>query len=131
MKKAKLVRKNMDDIRGVIGTLSIEDVQVCYTLERPWQNNTPEVSCIPKGFYLCKRIVSPKFGTTFEITNVKDRSHVLFHSGNQISDSRGCVLLGFQYNDSGAQLIISKSKVAHEALMKLMENENEFALEIV
>ena len=131
MKKARLVRKSMDDIRGVIGTLSIEDVQVCYTLERPWQNNSPEISCIPKGFYLCKRIVSPKFGTTFEITKVIDRTHVLFHSGNSIQDTRGCVLLGFQYNDTQEELIISKSRVAHEAFMKLLEGVDEFTLSIV
>lgn len=131
MKRAKLTRKNMNDIRGVIGTLSIDDIQACYTLERPWSNNAPEISCIPKGFYLCKRIVSQKFGTTFEITNVIDRTHVLFHPGNSIQDTHGCVLLGFQYDDTREELVISKSKAAHEAFMKLLQGVDEFTLSIV
>lgn len=131
MKNARLVRKELNDSRGVIGSLFVDGHNLCHTLERPWRNNVEGDSCIPSGSYVCKRVISPKFGETFEITGVKDRTHILFHSGNTIADSKGCVLVGFQYSDTGAQLVVSKSRVAHEALMKLMEGENEFNLEVV
>lgn len=131
MKKARLLRKPLNDSRGTIGSLFVDGANICHTLERPWRNNVPNDSCIPSGTYTCKRVHSPKFGETFEITGVKDRTHILFHSGNKIADTHGCILIGFQYDDSGAQIIISKSRVAHEAFMKLMEGVDEFELEVV
>lgn len=63
------------------------------TLERPWKNNERMVSCIPVGTYTCKRVQSPKFGDTFEVTGVPGRSAILFHKGNLSDDSHGCILV--------------------------------------
>ena len=78
---------------GVFGTLLIGKEFFCITLEPPEYENKRNISCIPAGQYECERIMSPKFGTTYEICNIPDRDSVLFHAGNVVKDTIGCVLL--------------------------------------
>ena len=59
------------------------------TLERPWKNNQRGISCIPAGFYECRRVKSPKFGDTFQVMHVPNRSEILFHKGNLEDDTHG------------------------------------------
>lgn len=37
------------------GVLTLPDGQEIYTLERPWLDNEPSVSCIPEGQYIIQR----------------------------------------------------------------------------
>ena len=67
---------------GTFGVLLAEDVPFALTLERPWRDNRRGESCIPTGRYLCTRVNSPKFGMTWHVRNVPDRSEILFHAGN-------------------------------------------------
>ena len=46
------------------------DFELC-TLENPWLDNEPYVSCIPKGNYKCHRVDSPRYGDTFQVMNVE------------------------------------------------------------
>jgi len=82
---------------GTFGMMLDGKLPFCLTLERKWLNNKKGDSCIPNGIYLCKRITSPKFGNTFEITNVPNRTEILFHKGNIVDDSHGCIILGEQF----------------------------------
>lgn len=66
------------------------------TMEDDWLDNRPNVSCIPPDRYLCKRVISPKFGETFEITGVPGRSHILIHAANVEEHVRGCCGLGLK-----------------------------------
>lgn len=97
------------------------------TLEDPWNNNEPFKSCIPAGVYTCKRAYynAGKYWT-FEVTGVDGRTHILFHIGNTILNTEGCILLGDSFNSSG----ISLSQMAHEDFMKRLENFSEFQLVI-
>lgn len=103
-----------------------------HTLELPWKNNVANESCISYGKYTCKRVSSPKFGNTFEVLNVPNRSNILFHSGNRVStdpgltDSHGCILLGMRRSATG----ILESKRAVEMFLEHLKNETEFELEI-
>lgn len=66
-----------------------------FTVERPWLDNKPNVSCIPDGNYKVKRVDSPKFGDDmWEIINVADRTHILIHVANSPHNVKGCVGLG-------------------------------------
>jgi len=90
----ELIRLEEDTDYGTFGILKINKVVFCVTLEPHDEGNAPFVSSIPAQQYLCKRVVSPKFGETFEVTNVPNRSSILFHAGNAKGDTTGCVLLG-------------------------------------
>jgi len=66
-----------------------------FTIERPWLDNSPNVSCIPGGTYPLHRVNSPKFGPgMWEIGPVPNRSHILIHVANSVDDVIGCVGLG-------------------------------------
>jgi len=124
-----LVRFTSTDA-GTFGVMLDEGIPFCLTIERPWLNNLREVSCIPTGIYICKRINSPKFGNTFEVTNVFGRSEILFHKGNIMDDSHGCIILGEQYELlNGKPAVIASGKAFEEFLSKT-KDVNEFVLEV-
>lgn len=125
---------------GTPGILCFENgVPWMLTWERPWKDNKNDVSCIPIGTYECKKIKSPTHGLVFEITGVKDRTHVLVHPGNTEIDSKGCILLGRKFGviraedpDTGTiemQPGVLESKDAFVEFMRVMDCES-FTLNI-
>ena len=97
------------------------------TLENPWLNNEPYISCIPSAIYECQRINSPRFGNTFEVIDVPERTHILFHWGNYEKDTLGCILLGL----SRAPGMITSSRKAFGEFMKYTSHVDEFILEVI
>lgn len=99
----------------------------CKTLERPWKDNKPNISCIPKGTYRCRYNFSPKFMKyTYELQNVHKRSGIRIHSGNYFSDIQGCILLGTGYKDlnNDKQTDIINSKVTVKRLEDLLGKQD-------
>ena len=82
---------------GTFGVLLAEGAPFAVTLERPWRDNRRGESCIPAGDYLCTRVNSPKFGMTWQVRDVPNRSEILFHSGNVFGDSHGCILVAERF----------------------------------
>ena len=105
-------------------------VPFAVTLEDPWLDNKKEVSCIPAGEYVCARVTSPRFGNTFEVTNVPGRTHILFHAGNTNKDTRGCILLGTSYGYIGETPAILNSTAAMNRFMDSVTDLQVFDLEI-
>ena len=82
---------------GTFGTMRINKVCFCVTLEPPNFQNMRNFACIPAGQYQCSKITSPTYGVTFEVRHVPNRSNILFHPGNLVADTEGCILLGQYY----------------------------------
>jgi hypothetical protein len=101
------------------------------SLERPWKNNERGVSCIPAGVYECRRVTSPKFGDTFEVTGVAGRSEILIHKGNIDDDTHGCILIGEAFNPVLSKPGITDSGHALAELMTLMRMTDRFALSVI
>jgi len=118
---------------GTFGVIHDPDgIPFALTAERPWKNNERSESCIPSDVYICKRINSPTFGNTFEVTNVPNRTHILFHKGNvPIDDSKGCILIGEQFEPLSGKMAVLSSKKGYGEFMKLLEGEGEFELVIL
>jgi hypothetical protein len=105
-------------------------------LERPDKDNTPFISCVPEGLYplgyreseVVERTSKGKYKKGFEIQDVENRSYIMFHVGNYVSDTEGCVLVGtsFDFIDDD-QPVVWQSGVAFidfmEKMLELMENE--------
>lgn len=76
-----------------LGVFSIEGIFKLFTLE------LPEPNCIPLGQYLAKRVFKRTtlgglfIPITFEVI-VDGRSGILFHIGNTVADTKGCILTG-------------------------------------
>ena len=68
---------------------------VFWTIEKPWKDNQPYVSCIPEGYYRLGRRNSPRFGpNVWEVLEVPNRTHILLHVANTADDVVGCIGLG-------------------------------------
>lgn len=116
--------------QGTYGSLIICSHVFCVTLELPDRLNAYENSCIPAQQYLCKRKISPKFGETFEITDVPFRKDVLFHKGNTINNTLGCVILAQHYGKLYGDRAVLNSGKTFKEFMHIMKGINEFSLTI-
>ena len=121
---------------GTFGVF-IDDTGVPFalTLERTWKQNQPSIddvpgSCVPAGKYKCKRVDSPKFGDTFEVTGVSNRSNILFHQGNLMADSHGCILVGEQFEPLHGIPAIQASEKAFDEFKKKTIAFEEFDLDL-
>jgi len=126
----EIIRLEEDFQYGTFGKMRINKQVFCETLEPADNENAQNISSIPAQQYICKRIDSPKYSDTFEITNVPERSHVLFHPGNTRSHTRGCVMLG-QYVGKLKELrAVINSGDTFKQFMAIMTGYDEFHLTI-
>ena len=91
--------------------------RLCYTIERPWRANIPNISCIPEGRYDCYAHTRPNGHDVFRliggtVVGDQDRLHpvdgktrwgILIHSGNTAQDVSGCIAPGLD-RDAGRVL---------------------------
>jgi hypothetical protein len=136
MKRAVLTRSPTTD-EGTFGMLKLDSGRDMHTIELPWRDNAPTISCIPKGKYLCEIVKSPKFGRVYEVKNVPKRSHILIHAGNWAgdkakgfkSDLLGCIAPGDATARLDGQMGVIYSRRALHDLMAWGAGEP-FELEI-
>ena len=71
-----------------VGKLYVDGVLLCYTIEKPWKNNEPMISCVPAGVYELNPCKSHRFGDTYCLENTDlgvslhrdtKRTNILFH----------------------------------------------------
>lgn len=116
--------------QGTRGKLHFNDF-ACHTLELPWKNNQRNMSCIPPGSYKCTTRISPKFGLTYWLLEVPNRSYILIHSGNWAGDVEkgfkshvnGCILLGLQSGYLQGQWAVLNSRITVTKFMNIMDQQ--------
>ena len=116
-----------------LGHIQREDgTVICKTLEKKWVDANHDgisdkgVSCIPAGKYLGRRVYSPKHKReVFELTGVKGRANIQFHSGVIESHSEGCVLTGLEHGVYQNKPAVLNGKLGEAALMKELEGVDE------
>ena len=96
--------------KGTVGKLTIDDWS-CYTIERPWLNNKPNISCIPEGHYKCQPFTGTKFKDVVQIMDVPDRSFILFHVANYPRDIQGCIGVGNSFDINDLSPMVYNSRV--------------------
>ena len=94
------------------GTLGVIDYsgERFYTIERPWLDNTVRISCIPEGVYNMGWRESPKFGETWQVQDVQNRTYILIHTANYAKEVQGCIGLGMGL--MGDRVAVSSSRKA-------------------
>lgn len=127
--KTKIIRveKSTD---GVFGVMLINGESFCVTLEPEDHANAVMISCIPPGAYICERVDSPKYGDTFEVKDVPNRTHILIHSGNVEDHTHGCVLLAQYFGKLKEQRAVLNSGSTFKEFMNTMKGVDRFLLEI-
>lgn len=130
MKIGELIRLEERNHYGTFGVLKINKEVFCVTLEPPDRLNRKNMSSIPAQQYRCYKIISPRFGETFQVMNVPDRKNILFHAGNRVGDTAGCIILAQHYGKLlGDRAVLNSGKTFH-AFMGIMQDESIFHLTI-
>ena len=129
MKNLYLKRFAFND-DATFGVFIDENDPFCLTVERPWLNNQKGISCIPEGTYTCKRVTSPKFGNTFEVTGVAGRDEILIHTGNVSDDSHGCIIVGHGLEKFNNKEGLDNSKYEFSEFLKRVDGLDQFMLAI-
>lgn len=117
-----LLREQCSKDLPTLGALYFNRKLICYTLELPWKDNKKGISCIPAGVYKCAYVNSPRFGQALKVFDVPNRKYILFHVGNFLKDTHGCILLGSEISPGG-DLIGSRRAVKRllDTLWKIPE----------
>lgn len=116
MRNVEIVRLETSN-HGTFGTIKVDKKIVAVTLEPPENFNQKNISCIPVSQYKCSPYRSSRYGQTFIIESVPGRSGILFHAGNYVHDTDGCILVGNHIvtNQKGRCLVNSR-----DALTRLL-----------
>lgn len=106
----------------------------CVTLERGWNNNEKNISCVPKGEYKAIFEYSNKFKTSlWEIKDVPNRTECKFHASNYWYQLNGCIALGLQVLDINNDNFtdVTRSKKTMEVFHEILRYENTINIQIV
>lgn len=114
---------------GTFGTFyDDKSNKLCLTVELPWLDNTPQISCIPSGTYQVSQYASPKHGLVWQILGVPDRSNIEIHPANDINDLLGCVGVGNAMGEVNGLPAVLNSQITFSMLkLKLPDS---FTLDI-
>ena len=77
---------------GTNGEIRYNNARLCHSIELPWLNNRPQLSCIPEGRYELVIRFSHRFQWHLQLKNVKGRDLILIHPANNAKkELRGCI----------------------------------------
>lgn len=134
--KTAVIHRLQDNGRQTLGEMNVyekhKNLLTCKTLELPYRYNRKIVSCIPCGTYICKPRFSTKYREHYIVTNVPNRSYILFHAGNYNRHTKGCILVGRGFYDinKDGDLDVTSSNDAMKDLSTAIGKEP-FILKIV
>lgn len=126
--EAYLIRRRRSD-QGTEGVISVPVLGFSsFSLELPWRDNRPNVSCIPPGTYPISWRESRRW-KAYHIQNVPDRSWILSHPGNYAGDVekgylthvQGCVLQGSRMGVLKGQRAVLASRPTLRRFNALMD----------
>jgi hypothetical protein len=132
----QLVRTYTEE--GTFGVLFFEDSSILRTVEKPWLDNKPRVSCIPEGVYLLRlreskiviRTTKARHSLGWEVTGVPDRSLIMMHIANLPEELEGCIGIGTEFGILKGKKAVLNSSIAFNKLMEKLSGRKEWYLEI-
>lgn len=140
--KTAILNRQPSTIYGTIGILSLQNGPALFTIEPPWKNNRPNLSCIIAQTYRVVRHWSPTYGRCWLIIDTKGRTWILIHPGNFGGDTElglktntlGCILPGMSkgwLNYKGTpQRAVLASRTACRHIDQWAGDDKEFLLDI-
>ena len=72
---------------ATIGQLFLPNGESTVTLELPWRNHQPNISCIPEGAYTVERNTTGRH-QYYQVKDVEGRTHIEFHPADFITSPR-------------------------------------------
>jgi len=127
---AEIIRLEEDYKYGTFGVLKIDKQVFCATLEPSDLLNMRGKSSIPAQQYRCHRQYSTNFGWTFKVNDCPGRTGILFHAGNYVKDTAGCIILGQYFGKLKDNRGVLNSGNTFKKFMDIMDGQDEFHLTI-
>ena len=129
-----ILQRQKDDGKCTTGRFHI-GYHAFHTIERPWLDNKPRISCIPAGKYRCvphnwQESDKFRFKQVWRLENVPNRSAILIHSANLVGDVIGCIGVGTHIGKIGDETAVLNSRFAIQELRDTIGN-NSFEIEII
>jgi len=88
------------ETQGFLSVFNESQSLTLHTLELPWKDNQPNVSCILSGVFAYEKWWSPTFKTTvIRLLHVPNRTNVLIHPANFVRQLHGCIAPGLSMKD--------------------------------
>lgn len=126
---------------GTFGVLVVGS-QTYKTVERPYLDNKPFVSCVPPGKYTLENHSSRKFGETYALVNHElgvyhydapnaKRTAILIHSANFPRQLHGCIGLGKGLGFIQDQLAVVNSRQATGEVLRRLSIIDQHTIEII
>lgn len=119
---------------GTFGTLTLEEddpsgrpkvIYTCFTVELPWEGNTPYKSCIPAGHYtLLPCYYNRGEYDAYEVYDVPGRTYIKMHIANCIADILGCIGVGEDLGFIKKQWAVTNSAATFYRIMGLMRGRH-------
>ena len=112
-------------------TVTGERAPICWTIERPWQDNKPNVSCIPEGVYDLRQHKRPNGDNVYLIVGNSccayphqlDAEHgitrwgIQIHPANHPDQVEGCIAPGLEQRRGHVLSSRDAMKALHRALV--------------
>lgn len=109
------------------GSLLIQGLPFCHTLEPRKDQSQGKPFCIPIGSYKVELLPSHHFKTiTPHILDVPGFTDIEIHWGNAPQDTEGCLLVG----DTADKDWVGQSRTTFDALMRQIAAANDSEIEI-
>jgi len=86
---------------GTIGVIQIPAGPRIFTIERPWQNNQPFVSCIPEGEYDLEWDTTGRIKNVPRLRDTAPRTQINIHVANTPDELHGCIAPNMQWEVNG------------------------------
>ena len=115
---------------GTFGVLRINKQVHCVTLEPGDLLNRLNYSSIPAGSYWCYKDNSLRHGPTFEVADIPGRTDILFHAGNTMKDTGGCILLGEHFGKLRGDRAVLNSGKTFRGFLAFFKDVKKFYLTI-
>ena len=138
-KRTLMIIRVKTDVEGTAGMLYTRGFS-CFTLELPWYDNVPFISCVPQGQYYAYTDDSFHIGglPVIKLINVPNRTGILIHVANYAGDTdagyksevKGCIAVGYGYDDDEKQRMVYDSRGAMEALLEVVKDIDLFEVVI-
>lgn len=117
------IHRFLSDDDGTFGVFMWGGKPICVTVENPWKDNRPRVSCIPPGDYDVGPHSGLKYKDVWILHGVPGRSAILIHKGNTEKDTDGCIIVGMSFARFGDIVGVAQSGVAISLLRAILPKE--------
>lgn len=109
---------------GTYGVLTMNNLPLCVTVERPWLDNQPDISCVPRGITMhFTKYQSPKNGWTWISQDAPGRSNIELHAANVPSQVEGCAGMGQYFTTFDGVMGVANSQVTMGMLRQTLPDE--------